>query len=176
VNKKIKILISIFIAILILVIIYVSINQIIISNLISGSDNIVTGEVKSLTSDWTVKPSRDNEEGEIHTDVKVSIKDSLKGNLKQNDEIIVRFKGTGLDPYGHVEELPISGGETVEGEPVFERRGEEVLLFLNKMEDYYVVRGGYRGKYTIENGKLPFKICNPLNKYLNTHYERNKDN
>jgi len=126
-----------------------------LSELISESNYIIFGKVNDMKS-----ALKDKDEEFIYTDVKVSIKDSLKGSLKQNDEIKIRIEGGQVGPLG----------QWVEDQPEFELN-EEVLVFLNEEDNYFYVNGLFQGKYTLKGGKLPYEICEKLNKNLNTDYE-----
>lgn len=126
-----------------------------LSELISESNYIIFGKVNDMKS-----ALKDKDEEFIYTDVKVSIKDSLKGSLKQNDEIKIRIEGGQVGPLG----------QWVEDQPEFELN-EEVLVFLNEEDNYFYVNGLFQGKYTLKGCKLPYEICEKLNKNLNTDYE-----
>ncbi len=118
--------------------------------LTNGSEYIITGKVTNMKSEW-----EDKDKGLIYTNVKISIKDSLKGNLKQGDELTIRIGGGRI---GFMEML-------VEDQPEF-KINEEVLVFLNNIPERLPV-------FTLEPAYSRYLKSNSISEELLTAFKDN---
>jgi len=97
------------------------------------SDLVIQGEVREI--------SYRMESNHIYTYVQVGVSKSIKGNFPE--EVTLRIKG------GKIGNII----EKVSGAPSFEK-GERVILFLKKVNDFFRLSGMALGKFKIinENG------------------------
>jgi hypothetical protein len=101
-----------------------------IEELVRTSDLIIQGEVKEISCRM--------EADHIYTYVSVEISKSIKGEFPQ--EITLRIKG------GKIGNIV----EKVSGSPSFEK-GERVILFLKRKNEFFSVSGMALGKFKIIN-------------------------
>lgn len=119
-------------------------------DLVQKADVIIKGVVNNVEeSEWSnnnpfIKNSTRNV---LQTDIKVDIKEVIKGQPYDEDNVVVRInKGENADTIYESE-----------GYPDFEE-GEEVILFLSiddsmlkSSENYYILTGMRQGKFTLED-------------------------
>jgi len=111
-----------------------------LQELIDISDLIIQGEVKEISSRM--------ESDHIYTYVEVKISKFIKGEFPE--EVTLKIKG------GKVGNIV----ERVSGSPSFEK-GERVILFLKKKNEFFSVSGMALGKFKIINeGGADFVINN----------------
>ncbi|HID94697.1 MAG TPA: hypothetical protein EYP53_01385 [Candidatus Latescibacteria bacterium] len=105
-----------------------------LEELVTGSSDIIIGEVKDITA------RSDEETGGVYTFVDIEIRDVIKGN-SPTEAMVVKVPG------GEVDGVKVWAEDQTTFDP-----GEDVLLFLNPMDDgYYTVYGLRQGKFTIED-------------------------
>jgi len=113
--------------------------QVSMDYLAKHSDNIIRGTVVGMRSYWTPNHRA------IYTDVTVSVDAQYKGRVGAR-QVTVTIQG------GEVGEI----GLRVSDMPVF-RKGEDVILFLNRKGPVFEVNSLYQGKYTVERGLVKEK-------------------
>jgi hypothetical protein len=108
-----------------------------LDDLTNKTSNVITGKVLSKKSSWSRQRTK------IYTHVTISVKDQIKGFIKEK-KIVVRHLG------GEIPEEDI--GMKVSEMPEF-RVDQEVLLFVKPDTTglSYEVVGGCQGKYTVKD-------------------------
>jgi len=113
------------------------------ADMVRLSDNVVTGTVQSVTSQWI---ERHGQQG-IVTDVAVIVDDAVKGRLNKSGSIYVRVPGG-----------QVGSAVTIATDMPLFKEGEEVVLFLqDNTAGGFTVVAGRRGKFEVttdtETGK-----------------------
>ncbi len=122
-----------------------------LEELTNGADSVIVGTVVELSSYWN------DEHTGIYTSVVLSVDEALKGK-KDKDRITVTFLGGEVDGMG----------QWVSDMASFDQ-GEKAVVFLKKLskekipkvkdkeqlsEEQFEVYHGYKGKFTIKQGKV----------------------
>lgn len=107
-----------------------------VSDLVSKSDNIIMGKVTKKKSEWNLNKTQ------IYTYVTIEITKEIKGVSGVN---AITIKELG----GEVGDM----GMKVQGGPEYQEN-EDVVVFLNKIDDKYQTVGMLQGKYNIIQDKV----------------------
>lgn len=119
------------------------------AQLAAGADEaIVVGTVVALESRWA-------RGGRIFTDVSFEIADTAKGRLNKNTVITVSVVGGQIGP------LRVAASEI----PTF-AVGDEAVLFLNFVNDTYVIHGGIRGTVRVLSDPTGKQAINTNSDYI----------
>ncbi len=110
-----------------------------VADLTGNADNIVVGKVIKIKSEWNLKRTK------IFTYTTIEVTTEVKG-VNETKTVVIREIGGEVDG----RRLFVAGSAQYS-------EGEEVVLFLNKLENSYRTVGMTQGKYNVITDKITGK-------------------